>query len=57
MTQKSRIYRDRVRTATVFRNTVRDIPSKNDIRVDVERGVGAGDWFRLSRYDVTEGLK
>ena len=57
ITQKSRIYRDRVRTATVFRNTIRDVPSKNNIKMDVEREGGAGGWFRLNQYNVTEGLK
>ena len=57
ITQKSRIYRDRDRTAAVSRNTIRYITSKDNIKVDVVREGGAGDWFRLSRFDVTEGLK
>jgi hypothetical protein len=57
VTQKSRICRDLVRTASVCRNTIRDIPSKNNIKVDVESERGAGDCFRLNQYYVTEELQ
>jgi hypothetical protein len=57
ITLKSRICRDHVRAVIVFRNTIRDIPSKNNIKVDVEQERGDGDWFRLSQYDVTEELQ
>jgi len=57
ITQKSRICRDHVRMATVFRNTIQDIRNKNNIKMDVERERGEGYWFRLTQYDVAEDLQ